>query len=304
MYDSSEPRGVFAPLLTPLDSDLNPDGDAFAHHAAYLLENGCHGLVPFGTTGEATSFSAEERRMLLETLIDRGIPAERLIVGTGSTAITETAALSAHATDLGCAGVMMLPPFYYKGVSDDGLFAAYSQIIERVGDGRLRIYLYHIPPVSQVPLSYDLIGRLIETFPNQVVGIKDSSGDRDHLLGLLNRFPDFGIFSGSERFLLDVLRRGGRGCISAVANLIADQIRDLYENWEADDADERQEQVGHFRDRITPAAPVPAMKTMLARRYGHEGWERVRPPLTLLTREEREALLNRVDAAERLPSTG
>jgi 4-hydroxy-tetrahydrodipicolinate synthase len=283
-------RGVFAPVLTPVDENLNPDTARLAEFSRYLLAQGCHGLVLFGTTSEATSFSAKERMALVDGLLEAGIPAEKLVVGTGTTAITETAELSAHAVKAGTAGVMMLPPFYYKGMSDEGLFNAYAQIISRVDDERLKIYLYHIPPVSQVPITLSLIEMLVKHFPDTVVGIKDSSGDWNNQKAILENFPGFGTFTGSEKFLLENLRLGGVGTICATANVIADQVRSLYDNWQAAEAEERQSELMWMRDVLTGLPGVPALKALVAQRAGDPGWLRVRPPLTELTSEQQTAL--------------
>ncbi len=175
---SEPPRlsGVFAPVLTPMRGDLGPDTGRLVAHCRRLLDQGCHGLALLGTTSEANSLSLDERIELLEAVIAAGTDPAKLVVGTGVCAFPDTVRLTKHAVGLGCAGVLMLPPFYYKGVSDEGLFAAYSEIIERVGDERLRIYLYHIPKVSGVGIGLELIERLVKTYDSQVTGIKDSSG--------------------------------------------------------------------------------------------------------------------------------
>lgn len=289
-------RGVFAPILTPLTSDLQPDIPRMVDHARWLLDNGCHGLVVFGTTGEGTSFSVDERMAVVEGLLAAGLPGERILVGTGCPAFSDTAALSAHAIQAGCAGVLVLPPYYYKDVSDEGLFRAYAAVIERVADPRLRIYLYHIPQVSHVDLSLDLIERLIQSFPETVVGIKDSSGDWTHLQALLDRFPGFGIFTGTEKYLVATLRHGGVGTICATANVIPDQIRALYEAWQAPDADQRQAQVMWLRDALAAVPTIPGLKALVAQRTGDPDWLRVRPPLVPLTAAEQERLLAAVAA--------
>src|SRR5580700_1381657 len=210
------PGGVWAPAITPFRRDLAPDPERFACHARWLLANGCSGLAAFGTNSEANSLSAEERMMLLEFLVAHGVSADRLMPGTGCCAITDSIKLTARAVKHGCAGVLMLPPFYYKGVSDDGLFRNFAEIIERVGDARLRVYLYHIPPVAQVPISLALIGRLLKAYPGTVAGLKDSSGDWSNTEAVLKEFRGvFDVFAGSEAFLLANMRNGGKGCISA-----------------------------------------------------------------------------------------
>src|SRR5206468_1240421 len=151
--------GVLAPVVTPFKRDLSPDRERYVRHCKWLLANGCRGLAVFGTNSEANSLSVDERMVLLETLIQEGVPATALMPGTGCCALRDSVRLTAHATALGCAGVLMLPPFYYKGVSDEGLYRSFTEVIERVGDARLRLYRYHIPPVSQVPITLARIER-------------------------------------------------------------------------------------------------------------------------------------------------
>jgi 4-hydroxy-tetrahydrodipicolinate synthase len=170
-------QGVIAPLVTPFGEDGAPDPDRFISQADWLMRNGCTGLAPFGTTSEANSLGLDERMELLEELVDAGIEAGKLLPGTGMCAVTDAIALTQHAVEAGCGGVLMLPPFYYKGVSDDGLFAYFSDVIESVGDDRLKVYLYHIPPIAQVGISLPLIARLRKAYPKTIAGLKDSSGD-------------------------------------------------------------------------------------------------------------------------------
>ncbi|MEZ4635272.1 MAG: dihydrodipicolinate synthase family protein [Caldilineaceae bacterium] len=224
------------------------------------------------------------------------------MIGTGTPSITETAELTAHATAAGVAGVMMLPPFYYKGMSDQGLFDAFAQIINRVDDDRLKIYLYHIPPVSQVAISLNLIDMLVREFPDAVVGIKDSSGDWNNQKAILESHPGFGTFTGSEMFLLNNLRLGGRGTICATANVIPSQIRALYDNWQAADAEQRQASLMWMREVLSGFTVIPALKALVAQRTGDPGWLRVRPPFVSLSEAEQKALYAK--AAQTVASVG
>ena len=279
-------RGVFAPTLTPLKDDLSIDTDRYITHCKRLLADGCHGLAPFGTTSEANSFSIVERMDLLERLVDSGVAPEILMPGTGMCAIPDTVRLTKHAVELGCGGVLMLPPFYYKDVPDEGIFRAMAQVIDRVGDERLRVYLYHIPQVAQVGFSLDLIERLITAYPTTVVGIKDSSGDWKNLHAMLTRFPDFGIFTGTERFLMKTLQHGGIGGINAVANVIAGKLRTLHDNFDAPDAPQQQEAVLAITNARGAYAPVPVLKQIVAREQNDAAWLNIRPPLLPLTEAE------------------
>src|SRR4030088_2430374 len=227
--------GVLAPVITPFKRDLSPDRERYVHHCKWLLANGCRGLAVFGTNRGANSLSGGERMVLLETLVQEGVPATALMPGTGCCALTDSVRLTAHAVALGCGGVLMLPPFYYKSVSDDGLFRTFAETIERVGDRRLRIYLYHIPPVSQVAITLPLIERLLKAYPGIVAGAKDSSGDWNNTKAYLDNFAKqgFDVFPGSETFLLQGMRAGGVGCISATANVNPGAIARLFATWQA-----------------------------------------------------------------------
>ena len=295
MSEPSRLSGVFVPVLTPMRGDLGPDTGRFVAHCRRLLDQGCHGLAILGTTSEANSLSADERTALLEAVVGAGVAPGKLIVGTGMCAFPDTVRLTDHAVGLGCAGVLMLPPFYYKGVSDEGLFAAYSEIIERVGDERLRIYLYHIPKVSGVGIGLELIERLVKAYDSQVIGIKDSSGDWTNTQALLRAFPGFGTFAGTEEYLLATLRGGGAGCITATANVNATAIRALYDDWRSARADGLQEQVTAVRRAIQTKPMIPALKRILAR--GDDGWLNLRPPLVGLSDGEADQLFAALDAA-------
>jgi 4-hydroxy-tetrahydrodipicolinate synthase len=283
--------GVLPPVLTPFDADLSPDAGRFVAHCRWLLEQGASGLAPFGTTGEANSLSADERMALLEAVIEAGIEPALLMPGTGCCALTDTARLTRHAVEAGCGGVLMLPPFYYKGVADDGVYRSIAEVVERVGDARLRVYLYHIPPVAQVGFALEVIGRLIEAFPGTVVGLKDSSGEWSNTKAILDAFPGFATFSGSEVFLLDNLRAGGAGCITASGNVNLAAIRALLDRWRSPEADELQAEITAVRDAIQAYPMIPALKAIVATRRDDPEWTRVRPPLLDLDADTTQALL-------------
>jgi 4-hydroxy-tetrahydrodipicolinate synthase len=290
--------GVLAPVLTPFGADLAPDAERLARHCRWLLSHGCSALAPFGTTSEANSLSVDERGRLLDALVEGGIPAEKLVPGTGCCALPDTVRLTAQAVRRGCAGVLMLPPFYYKGVSDEGLFRAFAEVIERVGDDRLRVYLYHIPPVAQVPIGPALVERLLEAYPRAVAGMKDSSGDAANTAMMLERFAarGFEVFVGSERFLLAALRGGGAGCITATGNVNAAAIDLLYRSWRAPEAERLQEAVNSVRAVVEKGPVIPALKAIVAHFSGDPGWRAVRPPLVELAPAAREQLVAEVAA--------
>jgi 4-hydroxy-tetrahydrodipicolinate synthase len=283
--------GVLVPVLTPFTRSGEPDARRFVAFCRWLLEEGADGLAIFGTTSEANSLSAGERMDLLDRLIEAGVPAAKLMPGTGACSITEAASLARHAVERGCGGVLMLPPFYYKGMSDDGLFAFIAAVIDRVGSPALRIFLYHIPPVSQVPFSLDLVGRLIAKYPETVVGLKDSSGDFSYTAALLERFPGFAVFPGSEVFLLDGLRKGGAGCITASGNVNVRGIKKVWDNWRGPDADALQADITRTRKTLQAYPMVPALKSVVAHFRNDPDWARVRPPMVPLSAAQSATLM-------------
>jgi 4-hydroxy-tetrahydrodipicolinate synthase len=279
-------QGVLAPVLTPFDSQLNPDPGRFVSFCRKLLDDGCTGLVPFGTTGEANSLSVEERERLLDALLEGGVPAEKLIPGTGCAALPDTVRLSKKAARAGCAGVLVLPPFYYKNPSEEGLYRSFARAIDKTGEGRLRVYLYHIPQVSQVGISLRLIERLLKAYPGVVTGIKDSSLELEHTRALLRAFPGFEVFVGTEKFLLATLREGGAGCITATANVNAPAIARAFR----ERSEERQREIDVVREAFEKLPLIAALKEAVARRTGDARWRAVRPPLVELSPDERAAL--------------
>ncbi|HYZ39991.1 MAG TPA: dihydrodipicolinate synthase family protein, partial [Stellaceae bacterium] len=216
--------------------------------------------------------------------------------GTGACSMTEAAQLIRHAVGHGCGGVLLLPPFYYKGVSDDGLFAFVSGVIDKVGSSALRIYLYHIPPVAQVGYSLDVVGRLFAAYPKTVVGLKDSSGDWSNTAALLERFPGFAVFPGSEVFLLEALRKGGAGCITASGNVNVPGIRNLYDNWQGPDAETLQAEVTALRKALQAYPMIPALKRIVAHFHRDPDWAAVRPPLVPLDHAQSAALLAHLES--------
>ena len=300
MTNSVVPRikGILSPVLTPFHADGSPDPDRFIRHCRWLLDQDV-GLAVFGTNSEANSLSVSEKRHLLEDLLAAGINPAKLMPGTGACALPDAIELTRHAVSAGCAGVLMLPPFYYKGVSDEGLFRAFAQVIEAVADDRLRIYLYHIPPVSGVPITLTLIERLLKSFPGIIAGTKDSSGDWAHTSATLERFQPLGfdVFAGSENFLLATMRGGGAGCITATGNVNPSAIVKLYQTWQNADADAQQKKLDEQRAAFAKFPMIPAMKSAIALKTGRKDWIHVRPPLVELTDEQRLALGAALDQA-------
>jgi 4-hydroxy-tetrahydrodipicolinate synthase len=288
--------GVLCPVVTPFNEDLSPNPDKLIKQCQWLLSQQV-GLAVFGTNSEANSLSVDEKIMLLDRLIDAGIDRNLMMPGTGCCALSDTVRLTRHAVDLGCAGVLMLPPFFYKGVSDDGLFASYSEVIQRVGSDNLRIYLYHIPPVSQVGISIGLIERLLKAYPETVVGIKDSSGDWSNTSAMLEQhWEDFRIFAGSETFLLANMRNGGAGCISATANVNPAAIHHLFETWQDEDADQTQQALDEIRNITQQFPMIPALKAIVANFGNDATWETIRPPLIGLSNDQKTSLIDELKA--------
>jgi 4-hydroxy-tetrahydrodipicolinate synthase len=292
-------KGVLSPVITPFKADYSADTDRFVRHCKWLLRSGCSGLAIFGTNSEANSLSIEEKLTLLAALVHAGVPAAALMPGTGHCALPATVRLTANAVKMGCAGVLMLPPFYYKGVSDEGLYRYFSEVIERVGDERLRVYLYHIPPVSQVPITLNLIERLLGKYPGIVAGAKDSSGDWNNTKAMLDEFgkSGFDVFPGSETFLLDGLRSGGAGCISATANVNPGPIDQVFRNWRSGEADKLQAGITATRKIMQKYPMIPALKSVVAHFGNDPEWHRVRPPLVELTKEQEAALIPELKAS-------
>ncbi len=286
--------GVLTPVVTPFDDDLKPDAARLLKQCQWLQSNNC-GLAIFGTNSEGNSMSTAERIMLMEALVEGGINAAELMPGTGCCALTDSIELSKRAVELGCGGVLMLPPFYYKGADDDALYRSYAEVIQRVGDDKLKIYLYHIPQVSNVPITLTLIEKLVKDFPDTVVGIKDSSGDWSNTKAMLDNFPGFGVFAGSETFLLQNMRNGGVGCISATANINPGAIHTLYETWQNDDADDQQARLDTVRGVFEGFPMIPAMKAAIAHFAGDGVWKNVRPPLMNLPDDATNKLLADLD---------
>ena len=284
-------RGVFAPVVTPFDAELKPDAQRFVQHCQWLVSNNV-GLAVFGTNSEANSLSVGERISLLNELLAAGVDPALMMPGTGCCALTDTVTLTKHAVESGCAGALMLPPFFYKNISDDALFRSFSEVIQRVGNDRLRVYLYHIPPVAQVPITPGVIERLLKAYPGTIAGIKDSSGDWSNTEMLLKNFQSdsFDVFCGSEVFLLQNMRGGGAGCITATGNVNPAMIHELFINWQAADADAKQAQVTGVRRAFEMLPLIPAMKALIAWQRNDVQWAEVRPPLMSLTKTQFEPL--------------
>jgi len=291
-------RGLWCATVTPVAADGAIDDRRFAAHARALFAQGVDGIAPFGTTGEGQSFSCDERRAGLDALLAAGIPAPRIVAATGCAALPETVALTKHAVAAGCVAALVLPPFFWKGVSDDGVFAWYATLVERVGDPRLKLMLYHLPQVSAVPLSVDLVARLAAAFPGVVAGVKDSEGNWAHTSALLVRVPELAIVIGHEPHLPRLMRAGGAGTICGVANVHAGLVRALLDPGVTAEDEAR---IAKFIE-VTGRHPfLVSFKSLLADRLRDPGWVPVRAPLVALDAAQRGALRDALAAAGLAP---
>ncbi|MEO1249311.1 MAG: dihydrodipicolinate synthase family protein [Pseudomonadota bacterium] len=296
MTDRTIGRGVIAPILTPFNDDGSIALDLYADHAHRLLDD-CAGLAPFGTTGEALSVGIDERIAALDHLIGAGIDPTTLIPGTGLTNVADTARLSAACLERGCAGVMALPPFYYKSVSDEGLVAYFEQLVAAIGRADVPIYLYHIPQVAGVGIPTAVVRTLHDRLPRTFVGIKDSTGDWDNTRSLLE-IDGLTVYPGSEMPLIDALALGAPGCISATANLNAAAIASvisLFDQGDLDGAKAVHEAAKKVRLAIQPHGAIPAQKSLLARSTGDRRWNNLRAPLAPLSEADGSELLAALD---------
>lgn len=289
-------KGVIAPVITPFDRDLNPEPKRFVAFCRALVGLGL-GLAPFGTTGEGNALSVDERSRLLDAMVQGGIPMDRVMAGTGCCALSDTVRLTAHAVRAGCAGMLMLPPFYLKGQPDEGLFRAYAEVIERVGDSRLKIYLYHFPRHAQVPITHRLVEMLLKAYPGTIAGIKDSSGDWAHTESLCRSFPKLSVFTGSDALLLKTLRAGGAGCIATNVNVNGAAMVELFNRWRDEDADLLQDAIAAFRQAMQGLPLIPAVKALVGIAATDPTWRLTRPPLLDLSPEDEQTMIAKLAEA-------
>ena len=286
--------GIYSAAATPIETDGSPCFELFTAHCRGLLDEGCHGIALLGTTGEANNFSVDERMALLDAVCNSGISGEQLLPGTSCSNLSETKALTAHALSCQVKACVILPPFYYKGVSDEGLFRFYAQLVEGLADPRLKIILYHIPQMTQVPISHKLIYRLRTEFPNIFVGIKDSAGDIENMKKTVERFPGFSVLAGADPLLLPLLQAGGAGCITATSNLRADSLRYIFDHINDPslkaEIDQHQKRINDWRNLSNSYAQLATIKAMISKVRGDARWCALRPPLTAITAQEQETI--------------
>ena len=279
---------VLAPVISPFNAQGRIDVQKLLKQCQWLRSNDA-GIALFGTNSESNSVSAEEKMEVLEKLIASGLDPKVTMPGTGACSVAETVFMTSTAVKADCAGVLMLPPFYYKDVSDDGLFSYFAEVIERVGDSRLQIYLYNIPPITKISMSLDLLERLITAYPNTIAGMKDTSGDWAYTESVLKQFGSqgFRVFAGNEIFLLRTMRAGGYGCISSMVNIDPRRNAYLAAHWRDGNADQLQSELDQVRAALATFPTVPTMKAVIAHFSKDPDWARVRPPLVSLTAEKK-----------------
>jgi 4-hydroxy-tetrahydrodipicolinate synthase len=280
-------RGVVAAIITPLDRNGAPDAAQFCNVARALLSGGCDSLNVLGTTGEATSFSLVERGRLMEEAAKSGLPLDRMMVGTGAAAVDDAIRLTGHARALGFAGALILPPFYYKNVSDDGIFAYLAEIVESLRGKVFPIYLYNFPALSGVPYSVELVRRLLSAYPDHLAGLKDSSGDLNYARAVAAIDSRLAVFPSSEACLKEARSGIFAGCISATANLTAAFCADAFHKQD----DRALAKAVALRDACSGVPLVPAVKSIMAHVHGSAALENVKPPLVRLDPEHRARLI-------------
>jgi len=301
-------HGVLAPVVTPFKADLAPDPERFVKHCQWLLSQNC-GLAPFGTTSEANSMSKDERMSLLDALVAADIDLSRVMPGAGCCSITETVELTAHAVRHGCAGVLMLPPFYYKDVTEEGLYRYFSEVVQRVGDARLRIYLYHIPPIVMIRITPKLVERLVKAYPSAIAGIKDSSGDWKNTKTFVDAFAggscqsgsDFDVFVGSETFLLANMHNGGAGTISATANMNPAAINALYQSAKSQAPNPKHQ--GNSKHQKSKSTPLRQPRMLSGLQHGHETASSIEHQTSKMEREQADlSVVREVFSSRKFPS--
>jgi len=285
--------GVIAAVATPIEDSGAPDLKRAVKLARFLLDNGCDGLNVLGTTGEATSFSLDERKSVMTAYKSNGLPLDRLMVGTGAAAVADAVALTRHAAELGFAGALVLPPFYYKGVPDDGLVAYIDTLVQATAQKPIPIYLYHFPAMSGLPWHVALIKRLLDSFPTRIVGLKDSSGDMAYARAAAAISPGFAVFPSTEAALIEARQGAFAGCISATANLNADLCARA---WGTGDTVALDAAVT-IRKLFDGKPLVSGVKALLAHIHGDPALARVKPPLAAFSAADCAAVVAGYDAA-------
>ncbi|ROZ77609.1 dihydrodipicolinate synthase family protein [Ramlibacter sp. WS9] len=294
---SSQLRGVIAATATPVHPDFSPDTDTLVPHLRKLLEGGCDAINLLGTTGEANSFSLRQRLAVMQSVKDAGLPLDRFMVGTGVCSLDETCLLTQAAADLGFAGALVLPPFFYPGIEADALVSYIGSVVERVVPGQLALYLYHIPQNTGVPWPVEVVAELARRHP-VLRGIKDSSGDLSYSRGVVAAAPGLDVFPSSEATLCDAGKDGFAGCISATTNLTAEVSQRAWRHQDSDAGRDAAAQAAAQRSVLARKALVSSVKAALGVLYGDiDGWRRTCPPLSARSAHEARELSEELEQA-------
>jgi len=289
-------NGVYTASLTPLTASFEPNLPALVRHAQWLLESGSDGVALLGSTGEANSLTLEQRLSIIEQTA-RELPTDRLMLGTGSCALQDAVHLTKASVDAGVYSVLILPPFYYKPQSDESVLRFYSELILSVDEPRLRIIFYNFPKLSGYNFSVKILQELKQRFGDIAAGIKDSSGEWKNMLGIVQNIPDFMVYTGTETFLLDILKKGGAGSITATANLIAPECQRVYQAWKNNKqkvAEQAQMNLTDLRKTLENYPFVSELKSLFASKTNSEEWENMLPPFAPILDKQVEELTEQI----------
>lgn len=286
--------GVYAAALTPMNDDLSCNHEALASHCKDVMSRGCSGVILFGTTGEGSSFTVKERQDAIKAVIALGVPPQKIVVAISCCAINDAVQIASTAMDQHCSAVLIVPPFFYKkGVEDAGVIAFYREVIQRVGRPELKLFLYHIPQYSGVPITLHCIKTLREEFPNTVIGIKDSDGNFPFTREVLSLFPGFKVFVGNELHISEAVQLGAAGGMSGIANAYPELICSLFEYGKNKQKPNNNEMAQSIGQLIRRYSIYPAIKCIVEQQKG-SSWHVVRPPLVPLTEQQSQALINEI----------
>jgi len=289
-------NGVYTASLTPLTASFEPNIPALVRHAQWLLESGSDGVALLGSTGEANSLTLEQRLSIIEQTA-RELPPDRLMLGTGSCALQDSVRLTKASVDAGVFSVLVIPPFYYKPQSDESVLRFYSELISSVDEPRLRIIFYNFPKLSGYNFSVKILQELKQRFGDIAAGIKDSSGEWKNMLGIVQNIPDFMVYTGTETLLLDILKKGGAGCITATANLIAPECQRVYQAWRNNKqkvAEQAQINLTDLRKTLENYPLVSELKSLFASKTNAEEWENMLPPFAPILDKQVEELTEQI----------
>jgi len=290
MTATVKPAGIWAAALTPVDCNLQPDADRAVAYYRDLLRDGCDGIAMLGTTGEAMSLGADQRMAFMEAVAGRGLPLERTIVGTGAACLDDAAALTRAAFELGFAAALVMPPFFYRDATDDGIVRFFDELFARTPPPDGGVILYHFPRMSGIAFHADVVDRLIDEFPGAIVGMKDSANDPALRSEVLARHPDLAVFPGSESHLLDAKAAGAAGCISGSVCLWPRLAREVFTGEDQALA----QRLSECRAALDGLPLIAAVRYLTARARNDQSWALPLPPLLPLD-EERGAALFRAD---------